>query len=159
MTGYRSGTPSPEESARLAAGVGAMLAAARERAGLTQAALGRLAGASPATVGAYERGRTRPSWRTLCRLAAALHPDSPIAADALAHDLADATGPSLAGSPDLPATVAREMVAVILERAVGNLGLDVTDERVRTAVVTAVRQVAGTLPDRAIEAARPVRNP
>jgi len=44
---------------------------ARERAGLTQAALASAAGTSQATVSAYESGRKRPSVDTLSRLLAA----------------------------------------------------------------------------------------
>jgi transcriptional regulator with XRE-family HTH domain len=51
--------------------VGTALRAARERAGLTQAALAHLAGTSQSTVAAYESGRKRPSVDTLSRLLAA----------------------------------------------------------------------------------------
>lgn len=49
----------------------ASLREARERAGLTQAALAVRAGTSQATVSAYECGRKRPSVATLDRLLAA----------------------------------------------------------------------------------------
>ena len=45
--------------------------AARERAGLTQAALAARAGTSQATISAYESGRKQPSVQTLSRLLAA----------------------------------------------------------------------------------------
>jgi transcriptional regulator with XRE-family HTH domain len=44
---------------------------ARERAGLSQAALAELTGTSQATISAYETGRKRPSIDTLSRLLAA----------------------------------------------------------------------------------------
>jgi transcriptional regulator with XRE-family HTH domain len=47
------------------------LRSARERAGLSQAALATRAGTSQATVSAYERGRKQPSVETLSRLLAA----------------------------------------------------------------------------------------
>ena len=45
-----------------------MLRTARERAGLSQRKLARLAGTSQAAVSCYERGRVSPSVRTLARL-------------------------------------------------------------------------------------------
>jgi transcriptional regulator with XRE-family HTH domain len=45
---------------------------ARERSGLTQAALARLTGTSQATISAYEAGRKQPSVDTLARLLAAM---------------------------------------------------------------------------------------
>ena len=48
-----------------------MLRAARERAGLTQAALAERVGTSQATVSAYENGAKEPSVATLDRLLAA----------------------------------------------------------------------------------------
>jgi transcriptional regulator with XRE-family HTH domain len=47
------------------------LRGARERAGLTQAALAQRTGTSQATVSAYERGRKQPSVDTFSRLLAA----------------------------------------------------------------------------------------
>ena len=47
------------------------LRAARERAGLSQAALAARTGTSQATVSAYERGRKQPSVETFSRLLAA----------------------------------------------------------------------------------------
>jgi transcriptional regulator with XRE-family HTH domain len=51
--------------------VAAVLREARDRAGLTQAALAAAAGTSQATVSAYESGRKTPSVTTLDRLLAA----------------------------------------------------------------------------------------
>src|SRR5688572_5895568 len=51
--------------------VPAALRSARQRAGLSQAALAARAGTSQATVSAYETGRKEPSVRTLSRLLAA----------------------------------------------------------------------------------------
>ena len=48
------------------------LRAARERAGLTQAALAERTGTSQATISAYESGRKQPSVDTLSRLLGAL---------------------------------------------------------------------------------------
>ena len=45
---------------------------ARERAGLSQAALAELTGTSQATISAYESGRKQPSVDTLSRLLAAM---------------------------------------------------------------------------------------
>ena len=45
---------------------------ARERAGLSQAALAARAGTSQATISAYEAGRKQPSVRTLSRMLAAM---------------------------------------------------------------------------------------
>ena len=45
---------------------------ARERAGLSQAALGERTGTSQATISAYESGRKQPSVDTLSRLLAAM---------------------------------------------------------------------------------------
>lgn len=47
------------------------LRAARQRAGMTQAALAQRAGTSQATVSAYERGHKQPSVETFARLLAA----------------------------------------------------------------------------------------
>ena len=60
-------------AARAEAGVGALLRAYRERAGLSQEALAARAGLAPAAVSALERGvRRRPYPHTLAALARAL---------------------------------------------------------------------------------------
>lgn len=139
-------SPRGEEAARLAARVGAPLAAARHRAGLTMAALARRAGVSAATVGKLERGRQRPTVGTLTRLADALLPHDQAAALALVDQLAAAAGPSLAGDVTVPAAVAREQVVEILYRSAVALGLDLEDERIRAVVVEQIRAVTGGAP-------------
>lgn len=140
--------PHGEEAARLAAQVGTPLSAARTRRGLTMAELSRRSGVNASTISALERGQQRPTRKTLHRLAGAL---APLGAETFAERLIEAAGPSLADET-MPTTVARELVVEILGRAVGNLGLDVTDDRVRTAVVAAIREVTGEPPGRALEA-------
>ena len=47
---------------------GALIAAARQRCGLTQAELAERAGTSQPVISAYEHGRRDPTFRTLARL-------------------------------------------------------------------------------------------
>lgn len=134
--------PRGEEAARLAARVGAPLAAARTAVGLTMAELGRRARVGRDTVSGYERGRTRPRRIILQRLADALMPGDPAGAVAFAEQLAEAAGPSLIADVTLPVSVAREMVVEILYRSMVELGLDPADERVRAVVVGQIRAAA-----------------
>lgn len=141
--GFSGAPPTGAEAERLAAGVGAMLTAARAVAGLTKAGLSARSGVSASTISGIERGRSRPRWATLVQLAGALHAVDPAAAVALAERLAEAAGPSLAGDPLVPAGVARELVVVVLTRAARRLGIDVDDERARAVVADELRAVAG----------------
>jgi len=136
-------SPHGDEQARLAARVGAPLAAARAEAGLTIAALARRSGVGASTVSALERGRTRPRRVTLQRLADVLLAHDQAAAFAFAEQLAEAAGPSLVGDVTLPVSVARETVVEILYRSMVELGMDPADERVRAVVVEQIRAVAG----------------
>ena len=136
---YSSSHPSGAEAERLATGFGNKLTAARTRAGLNKADLGRAAGISASTISALERGRQRPRWTTLQTLANALHPHNPTAAHALAHHLADAAGPSLAGAPDLPTSLARELVVEVVLRTAHALGINLNDEHVRAIAVEQIR--------------------
>lgn len=138
--------PDGAEAARLKANVGALLAAHRTRAGLTQAELATRAGVGAPTVSKYEQGRTRPSWPTLTKLAAALCPGDPVRARALADDLADAAGPSLAGNPQVPLTLAREQLVTVLTRTAEILGMDLDDDQVRHVVVEQIRALTGGQP-------------
>lgn len=171
--GYASGRPNPAERTRLVATLGHLLRSARTSAGLTQRELGRRAGLGRRSVYELEAGRFRPSTLTLYALAAALTDGAEDAARHLYDALRVAAGPSLripppgtrrripgpASAPALPATVPGHLLVEILERAAANLGIDATDERVRTAVVAAIREVTGGRPNRALDAAGPVRNP
>lgn len=152
-------SPRGEEAARLAEYVGAPLAAARTRQGLTMAELARRSGVGADGISKLERGRQRPSRATLHRLAVALFPFDQAAAFAFAERLVAGAGPSLSGDATMPVSVARELVVEILERAAQRAGLDVTDERVRAAVVASIREVTGGGRVGAIEAANHVRFP
>ncbi|MDZ5443798.1 helix-turn-helix transcriptional regulator [Micromonospora sp. 4G57] len=141
MTGaFEYGPPVGGEAARLAAGVGALIAAERKARGWSKAELRRRAGVD---LGRVELGRSRPSWPGLCRVAAALHPDDRPAAQALALRLAEAAGPSLAGSPWLPVGVSRELVVLVLVRSARAVGLDLDDDTVRLVVGEQLRLAAG----------------
>ncbi len=142
MIRYRSRKPEGAECDRLAATVGALLRTRRERAGLNQKSLAVLSGVRPGTVGAIEAGKSRPSWSTLQKLGHGLHRGDPVRAEALAHDLADAAGASLAGDPTLPPSVGREFLVEVLTRSLGRLGLEADDERVRAVVMAEIRAVA-----------------
>lgn len=65
-----------------AADIGPALRAARRRAGLSQAELGRRTGTSQATISAYENGRKEPSTSTLSRLLASSGARLVVASDA-----------------------------------------------------------------------------
>lgn len=54
-------------------GFGTRLCAARERRGLSQTELGRLAGLQPAAIGHFERDRRKPSFANVRALAKALN--------------------------------------------------------------------------------------
>ncbi|GAA1550380.1 hypothetical protein GCM10009827_083810 [Dactylosporangium maewongense] len=144
MIRYNSRKPEGAEAARLAEAVGSLLCAARERWGWSRTHLARLAGMSPSSVAAIETGRSRPAWRSLVRLAAALHPDDPVRAAAFAHDLADAAGPSLGSDPSLPPTVVRELFVEVLSRSMVRLGLDLDDDAIRHVVMAEIRGVLGS---------------
>ena len=143
MTEYQPAPPTGAESARLAAGVGLMLRAARTAAGWTFAEMGRRSGVAASTISTIERGKTRPSWMTLRRLAAAVHPGAPALAEAFAVRLAEAAGPSLAGPPGVPASFARELVVEILVRSARRVGFDLDDDAVRHVVAAELRAAVG----------------
>lgn len=153
MTGvFEYGPPVGAEAARLAAGVGALIAAERAARGWSKAELRRRAGVD---LGRVELGRSRPSWAGLCRVAAAFHPDDRAAAQGLALRLAELAGPSLAGSPWLPVGVSRELVVAVLVRSARVLGFDLDDDAVRAVVGEQLRLAAGEADDggqRALEA-------
>lgn len=52
--------------------LGAVIYAARERAGMTQQALAYLAGTTPDAISQIESGARKPKWETLARIAAVL---------------------------------------------------------------------------------------
>lgn len=78
--------------------------AARERAGLTQAALAERVGTSQATISAYEKGRKQPSISTLDRL---------LAACGARLSVEHGTQPVLVPSPAQEARAARTLLDVI----------------------------------------------
>ena len=135
--------PTGSERDRLAAGVGAVLAQARLRAGLSRAELARAAGVGEGTVSSIERGASRPAWKTLARCAFAIHPNDPEAAGALGRRLAEAAGPSLAGRGDLPVTVTRETVVRVLGAAAARLGMPLDDDYVRSVVLDELARATG----------------
>ncbi|MGI5236483.1 helix-turn-helix domain-containing protein [Dactylosporangium sp. CA-139066] len=139
MIAYNSRKPEGAEQVRLAATVGALLRGRREAAALSRTALSARCGVNSSTITAIEGGRSRPSWKTLVRLAAGLHPADPVRAAALAHDLADAAGPSLASDPTLPPWVARELFTDILTASMRRLGIDAEDDHVRAVVMEEIR--------------------
>lgn len=98
----------PDEGDHLADGVGALLAAARHRAGLTRPALAVAAGCSSTMVDNLERGQRRPRRSLLAALAAVLAPLDDGAA--LTRDLVAAAGDSL--RPDTAASLRRRARAV-----------------------------------------------
>ena len=147
MIRYRSRKPEGAESARLAATVGTLLRTRREWAGMDRKTLAALSGVTATTVSAVESGKSRPSWTTLQKLACGLHRSDPIRAAALAHDLADAAGASLAGDPTLPPSVGREFLVEVLVASMRRLGLDADDERVRAVVMAEIRALSASADD------------
>jgi DNA-binding XRE family transcriptional regulator len=89
-----SGQPDPAERATLRATFGALLRAARTRAGLTQAALAARASVNRTLPYRLESGRVRPSTLICLALATALTGDERSARE-LYNGLRAAAGPSL----------------------------------------------------------------
>lgn len=143
---FRYGRPEGAEAARLASGVGRLIGEERRARGWSLAELGRRSGVTAGSISGYERGRVRPSWKSLCQLAVAFCPDSRPAAQALALRLAEATGPSLAGPPWMPTGVSRELAVAVLVRSARVLGFDLDDDAVRAAVAEQLRLAVGEAP-------------
>jgi transcriptional regulator with XRE-family HTH domain len=147
---FTFGPPEGAERDRLAAGLGRIIGELREERGWSKAELRRRS--DGVDTGGYERGRVRPTWRSLCKLAVAFFPFDDGAARALAQRLADATGPSLSAAPGMPVSLSRELVVEVVGATLRRFGLDPTDDQVRHVVVEELRRLVGEEEGRALPA-------
>lgn len=138
---FTFGPPEGAERQRLVVGFGRMVRELREARGWTMAELGRRSGG--VNVSYYERGKTRPSWRSVCQLASAFHPLDRESARRLAFEFAEAIGPSLGSAPWMPVSMSREFVVEVVGATLHRFGLDPTDDRVRHVVVEELRRLVG----------------
>jgi len=80
--------------------LGAVIFAAREKAGMTQQALAYLAGTTPDAISAIEKGTRKPEWPTLARIAAVLQIPASQLDSAIEYEVAAARSPR----PESPKT-------------------------------------------------------
>lgn len=146
---FTYGPPDGAERERLATGLGRIITELREQRGWTKAELKRRSGLD---VSGYEKGRSRPTWRSLCRLAVAFFPFDDGAARALAQRLSEAAGPSLASAPGMPVSFSREFVVEVVGATLRRFGLDPSDDHVRHVVVEELRRLVGEEEGRALPA-------